>query len=126
MILKRLTLTDHSPTYGVLVSNDIPLCVTLERPWINNQNNVSCIPEGTYKVSKFDSPSKGKVFLLHDVPNRTMIEIHAANTINDLLGCIGVGMNFYQGGIATSRMTLDRLLKDLPDEFDLTIINPKE
>jgi hypothetical protein len=35
-----------------------------------------------------------EVFELMNVPDRTAIEIHIANTMNDVEGCIGVGKSF--------------------------------
>lgn len=124
LTLQRVTFSPNCPTYGVLLSQGLPLCLTLERAWLNNQNDISCIPEWAGTVTKFMSPSKGPVFLLHDVPNRSMIEMHIANTINDLKGCIGVGRGFYSGGITTSKATLEELYATLPDEFKMTINNP--
>lgn len=124
LTLNRVTFAPDCPTYGVLLSQGFPLCVTLELPWKDNAHDVSCIPPGDYRVTKFNSPSKGPVFLLHDVPNRSMVEMHVANTVNDLLGCIGVGRAFFSGGITTSKPTLQELYETLPDEFTMTINNP--
>jgi hypothetical protein len=122
--LQRVTFTPESPTYGVLLSHGLPLCVTLERPWMDNKTGVSCVPPGDYRVTKFTSPSKGDVFLLHDVPDRTMIEIHIANKASELEGCIAVGRAFFAGGITTSGETMKMLLETMPDEFTLSVINP--
>jgi len=65
---------------------------TLELPWRNNREDVSCIPDGVYPWQKYNSPTKGKVILLQDVPGRTNIEIHIANYVRQLLGCIAVGV----------------------------------
>lgn len=123
--LRRVTLASDCPTYGVLLSQGLPLCLTLELPWKNNVVGISCIPAGIYRVTKFKSPSKGDVFLLHDVPDRSMIEIHVANTVKDIQGCIGVGRSFFNGGITTSRQTLEMLYDILPNECTLTVINPE-
>lgn len=124
LTLQRVTFSANTPTYGVLLSQGLPLCVTLELPWKDNAHDISCIPPGDYMVAKFHSPKKGDVFLITNVKDRFMIEIHAANTVNDLLGCIGVGQYFNSGGISASRITLEELLHTLPPEFNLTIVNP--
>ena len=124
LTLQRVTFSPDSPTYGVLLSQGIPLCVTLERPWLENKTDVSCIPPGTYRMTHFNSPSKGKVFLLHDVPGRSMIEMHIANRVSELAGCVAVGRAFFFGGITTSKQTLDYLLELLPEENTLEILNP--
>ena len=54
-------------------------CFTLELPWLGNSRNISCIPAGTYKATKYGSPKHGAVLLLHNVHNRTYIEVHAGN-----------------------------------------------
>lgn len=102
-------------------------CKTLELAWKDNRPRVSCIPKGRYKVSKYNSPTKGKVFLLHDVPGRSYIEIHTGNYHTDVVGCILVGSAFqdinYDGlqDVVNSRATLNKLLAMMPDEFELNI-----
>lgn len=64
---------------------------TLELPWKDNQFQVSCIPDGTYKVTKKTSRKFGKCFWIREVPNRTHILIHAGNYHWDILGCVLVG-----------------------------------
>lgn len=103
------------------------LCYTIEKQWHENQNKISCIPVGVYRVTKFKSPSKfnaltkNNVFLLHDVPGRTMIEMHVANLASELLGCIAVGLDFTEQGVGRSALALQKLLALLPDEFELEI-----
>jgi hypothetical protein len=107
-------------------------CKTLELPWNGNQKNSSCIPVGNYEVVKYDSPNKGMVFLLKDVPGRDSIEIHSGNYAAgnhiDTKGCIlpGAGFEDINGDgnldVFDSRKTMDRLLAVLPDEFTLNIV----
>ena len=81
-----------NPTMGKLLIEGEPFCETLELPWIENEPDISCIPVGIYLVKMLMSPHF-KVPMPHflDVPGRTFIEIHGANSVHDLLGCIGVG-----------------------------------
>ncbi len=66
---------------------------TVERPWKDNRRNVSCIPEGWYRIERATFIRGGyKTFLLQDVPGRSEILIHRANTMDDLAGCIAPGM----------------------------------
>lgn len=66
---------------------------TVERPDLNNQPNISCIPAGTYKVSMTFSPRfKRPMYLLQDVPKRAGIRIHPANLASQLNGCIALGL----------------------------------
>lgn len=116
----------------MLVLNDTDIvyqCKTLELPNLNNERRVSCIPEGRYKVNKHVSPKFGACFHIKDVPNRAEILIHKANFRDDLLGCIGVGRahtDINKDGlrdVTESANTMTALLRLLPNEFDLEIIN---
>lgn len=89
--LHLLRLQDNTiETRGFLTAGDLGL-YTIELPDKNNQVNISRIPNGLYTWKKFNSPSKGSVILLEDVPNRSMIEIHIANYVTEIRGCISVG-----------------------------------
>ncbi|RQP16376.1 MAG: hypothetical protein EAS52_12010, partial [Parapedobacter sp.] len=51
--------------------------------------NISCIPEGTYPLSKRYSKRFGWHVLVEDVPQRSGILFHPANDAqNELRGCI--------------------------------------
>lgn len=92
MILQRDS-QDGARTYGILQSDTgIVECQTIERPWLDNQNGVSCIPAGVYPCALRFSPHHGfAVFGVTNVPHRTDVEIHAANVPTQLLGCIALG-----------------------------------
>ena len=103
-------------------------CKTIELPWNGNIPNVSCIPAGTYDTIKYDSPNKGMVFLLQNVPGRDSIEIHSGNFTKDTHGCILVG-SFFEDingdgnmDLCESRKTLDKLMSILPSNFNTIII----
>lgn len=74
----------------------------IELPWQGNKQYVSCIPEGTYTLSKRQSgvvrrTSNGKYqegWEVTCVKGRSYIMFHIANTVDDLEGCIGVGTKF--------------------------------
>jgi hypothetical protein len=87
---------------------------TIENPWQDNEPNVSCIPEGSYEMERYDSPSHGKnTWQLVGVLNRTYIQIHVANYASNVLGCIGLGTGVMSnlGGVSNSRNALDALYK---------------
>jgi len=102
-------------------------CFTLELPWLGNKQNVSCIPAGTYQVTKYASPRHGSVLLLHDVPNRSYIEIHAGNYTRQIKGCIlpGRAITYLDADqvpdVTSSRATLNELLSRILDETTLEI-----
>lgn len=65
---------------------------TMERPWLNNKNNVSCIPTGTYRCTLiYWEKHKKWVYHILDVPHRFGVLIHSANFPTQLLGCIALG-----------------------------------
>lgn len=134
----RATLTriqrDDKQTLGYIdIYNGVErvfTCKTLELPYRKNQTNISCIPEGVYLCELFTSPSKGEVYKLRYVVDRTFIEIHAGNFNYDILGCILVGDNFIDINkdgcldVTNSRHTLDALKKATNKKsFYLTIVN---
>src|SRR5579862_5908752 len=81
----------HNCTPGYLAVNDQIIVYTLERPWADNQNNISSIPAGLYDAFlRYDHDDHWRIELLN-VPNRDHIEIHVGNTIDDTTGCILVG-----------------------------------
>lgn len=74
---------------GILYLNEQQLCYTIELPWKNNQPQISCIPEGSYWISKRYSPRFEWHLHVQDVPERSMILIHPANhAMKELRGCI--------------------------------------
>lgn len=70
---------------------------TIERPWLDNKRNESCIPDGEYELSHFRHAAWGDAWLLHDVPNRSEILIHPANYAHELRGCIAPGIDTSYG-----------------------------
>ena len=117
-------------TLGRLLTTDVDkllICYTMERP---KYTMPVCIPVGVYKCVQYVSPKvlaaqlkKGmkdaeaekvaKVWLLMDVPGRKFIEIHCANTPDQIRGCIAPGMVIKKNkdGIEQSRVALDKLTK---------------
>ena len=105
---------------------------TLELPWKDNANNISCIPVGEYDAFKRVSPGRGtEVVELKDVPNRRHIQIHTGNYNTDILGCILVGTAFFdinndgRMDITSSGTTLNNMLS-IVKEFWLLIIDYDE
>jgi len=81
-------------TFGVLRQQEIPFALTLERPWVDNQANISCIPAGSYTCQRIRSPKFGDTFEVMNVPNRSHVLFHKGNTIDDTHGCILVAEEF--------------------------------
>lgn len=89
--LERFAYTPMG-TFGKLTMPEFS-CYTVERPWLDNKPFVSCIPEGEYDIflSRYNRGGY-PAYEVMDVPNRTLIKIHVANTMDDVLGCIGPGL----------------------------------
>lgn len=69
---------------------------TIERPWLDNRPNVSCIPVGEYEMVRVDSPKFGPdTWEVADVPGRSHILFHVANYAHDIEGCIGLGRGIF-------------------------------
>jgi hypothetical protein len=97
IVLLRLPSTPTA-TFGVLVQDDKPICLTLELPWRDNQHDVSCIPAGDYPLT-WDLFNNVEHLLVGGVPNRSGIFIHAANKPSELRGCIAPGTSFLPAGV---------------------------
>jgi hypothetical protein len=66
---------------------------TVEEEWQDNQPRISCIPTGIYRCARSTFHRGGyPTFEVTNVPGRTLIKVHRANTEEDLLGCIGIGL----------------------------------
>lgn len=106
-VLLRNRYSPHQ-TYGHLrVFNGKELIAavnTLELPWLDNQRNISCIPEGDNMVMyPHVSPRFGNTFWIKPVEGRSEILMHVANFVasknprtstSDLRGCIGAGFGY--------------------------------
>lgn len=95
-------------------------CKTLERPWVDNRNKVSCVPAGSYPVVlEYSAHFKRKLNELKLVPGRSEVKIHVANYVTQLEGCIAVGLSvgdINKDGVpdmVSSRIALDRLQEAL-------------
>ncbi len=89
--LKRF-YQDERQTLGTLTVGATTL-FTIERPWLENQPNVSRIPEGHYKITIPLVGGEEKIRLEgFCIPSeRTLINIEVANYARELKGCIAVG-----------------------------------
>jgi len=84
---------------------------TLERPWLNNQTNISCIPGGVVYVVQRDHTGRHQWFSVLDVEGRTFIEMHEANRVEQLLGCIAPCMSISEGVAHNCGNALSELVK---------------
>lgn len=96
VIVNRFKVTDdYSLGHCYIKYNDgnsVYVGCSLERGWRNNQNDVSCVPPGTYPLKLDYSPRFRKdLWELYDVPGRAECKFHAANYWRQLNGCIALG-----------------------------------
>ena len=127
--LKRTARTIQG-VFGVIVDKTgYPVCLTGERPDLNNQSDISCIPAGLYKCKKAMSPSRGyKVIWILDVKDREDIQGHIGNKpMVDSDGCIlfGMGYGFWDGQptVTDSTTAFNKLMAMADDDFELMIID---
>ena len=141
LILQRDLMGENGTTGCFKSPEGEILCLTLEEPWKDNKKGVSCIPEGKYKCTRYISPKlvkKGKsdpeVILLHDVPNRSYVQIHVGNNLDDVEGCIMPGEKMlrdfaykgkkYEFFISSSAKAFKKIKAITKDKFELVIKNP--
>jgi len=91
--LTRLGTTDYG-TFGALMVDHLPFCVTLEPRWIDNSPFLSCIPPGIYLCEITQLPKFGETFEILNVENRTNVLLHAGNVEADTEGCIILASSF--------------------------------
>ena len=111
VILKR-GKDDGKEVIGTLSDGSF-LCNTLERPWLNNQPNISCVPKGTYQCiwSHMINMNEDH-YQIMNVPGRTSIFIHEGNFCADSHGCILLGNTYAdinkdsEPDVLSSRVTL--------------------
>ncbi len=119
LTLIRSYLENRTP--GIMVADGLCLA-TLERPWCDNQSNISCIPEGSYICSR-DKSGKFQYYKVNDVEGRSSIEMHAGNSPSDSQGCILVGLDHTQTyGLSRSKDGLAELLQYIGDNDFLLVI----
>lgn len=103
-------------TNGNLWHRDKFLCHTIELPWKDNQRNVSCIPEGRYKIAPRHTEKRGWHYVLEKVPNRSFILFHPANNaLKELRGCIAPVTKISGHGKGLESRRANDLLKFLLD-----------
>lgn len=125
IFLDRFKTGDDGTFGGIVDESGAMICFTVERPYTGEH---PCIAPGVYTFNKFQSPTKGDVWLRDDKAandGRTMIEIHPANLASELLGCIAPGDKLGKidgvAAVMNSQKTFTMLKEVLPDSFQITI-----
>ena len=107
-------------TNGEIFHNHVRVCYSIELPWLDNQYQISCVPEGRYELIKRYSQKFGSHLQLMNVPNRNLILIHSANdAMKELKGCIApVSLLTAEGKGNNSKVSLKRLLAFVYPELE--------
>ena len=110
----RRIMDDRTQTLGIMdvldrKKNTLYSLATIELPWNNNQNGISCVPTGNYRVISYSSGKYGRCFWLIGNDNggyqdnritgngytRGSILMYATPKVTkNLQGCIGLGLKF--------------------------------
>lgn len=92
----------------------------LERPWLDNAIGKSCIPEGTYIIDR-DHTGKHRWYKFRNEQTepRTFIEIHPANKVTQLEGCLAPCFEIKGGDKTSSPIAVDSIkaAQELVDWF---------
>ena len=90
-LIRRLYKTHVA---GTLIFESGDVFSTMERPWLDNASNISCIPWGTYATSFLPKSGTGryrKVWHVRNVKDRGGILIHNGNFVTHSRGCLILG-----------------------------------
>lgn len=120
MVLELFRSYFKEGTNGALFYNSKFYGFTIELPWNDNKNLVSCIPEGKYILKARFSEKFKHHLVLENVPNRSIILIHPGNDAKkELEGCIapvtyltGIGKGLY------SKPVLEKILSLCHQAFE--------
>lgn len=127
--MERVYLADR--TLSSLYDGDQVIAKILERPWLNNKHNVSCIPEspeGKPYIVRKNPPKESRpytYFRFDHVEGRNNILIHRGNEPADSKGCLLACSRFtnsdHPEGLESS-VKLAWMAANMPDVFELEII----
>tara|TARA_R100000808_G_C2081427_1_gene105099 strand:+ start:105 stop:536 length:432 start_codon:yes stop_codon:yes gene_type:complete len=106
----------------------------IERPWIGNRPEISCIPGGDYALIQHQSGRFGDVwafvggtvsYMPHPQADRYACLIHVANYGDEVKGCLGLGTHAGEtndGRLAVwnSRVAVDKLREIAGDKLHHT------
>lgn len=121
-------------TFGQLWMPGGDSLYTVERSWSGNAVGRSCIPEGRYPlrlrpsgvVERTSHGAYAEGWEVAEVPGRSLIMLHIANTPSELQGCIGVGLGLSAFGrrwaVRGSREAFHRLMRALAAQEDWELV----
>lgn len=122
VIVRRAYMPDY--TYGTLLFGEDSYH-TLELPWLDNHPDHSCIPPGEYGGIYHTKEDGAHCILLEGVNGRSLIEIHAGNTVNNTKGCILVGrgasLSLSTCTVLESQDALNLLIRAIGEDFPVKV-----
>lgn len=114
--------SDAERTLGELFVDGRFAGYTVERPWLDNKNNISCVPDGVYDVVFHDSQKHGKTvalvnpdlnvyYLKTDRPmgkgRFLCLLAHVGNKAHDVEGCVALGQFREPEGVVNSTKAIN-------------------
>ena len=133
LVLERFAYSPES-TEGRLLSFDgeryKQICWTLERPWLGNLPNVSCIPDDVYRVEPYTRANGDRSLVvlgnsccagpddLDQDHTRWGILFHTGNAVHDSQGCILPGLDRKPSRVQSSHRAMSRLFASTNRQID--------
>jgi hypothetical protein len=116
-VLDRFAYTPMG-VFGELTIDGVT-CYTVERPWLDNRPNESCIPEGVYGIELGMYNNGGyPAYEIMNVPDRSLIKMHIANNMNDVVGCVGLGTGLWYHQDLWSVSNSGRAMRNFMETMD--------
>jgi len=113
-LIELVRTYDVDVTKGRIYFNDVEICQSIELPWLHNVQEMSCIPEGEYRLLHRHTEKFGHHLEVDMVPERKGILFHPANHAQkELRGCIAPVMEIKGVYGMHSRMALNVLLRNI-------------
>lgn len=146
LIIERNIKISNYGTFGRCTIDGKYQGITVEQPYNDNKPFVSCIPDGDYKLLKYESPKYGDIFVAvnpaldvyafeDDAPGAedrdACLFFHPGSYPHNFQGCCGIGNKlsmdgngrlYVQGTRVTSEKVVAMLLK-AGDEHTLSIFS---
>jgi hypothetical protein len=91
--IKHVSIIDAG-AFGVILCDEVPFGVTLERSYLEGTRQVTKIPAGTYRCEKRLYHRGGYWTFEILVPGHSSILFHKANRETELDGCIAIGEEY--------------------------------
>lgn len=105
--IKREYTKDY--TIGTIISDKFKETLyCLELPYLDNKNNISCIPAGEYKIKKHYSNKFKNCIKILDVKDRSNILIHTGNTVNKFKDSTGYNWTIESHGCLLTSLSINR------------------